>query len=93
MMFNYALYAERQRKEAERRRIRAIISQLRAVSTATNSLNNHCIRAKGVLQSNVSIDDKAFKEDEMNNIIDTVSDARDSINNIISSLYSLMSQI
>ena len=92
-MFDYSMYLEQQRREAERRRIRAIISQLRAVSNAINSLNSSCSSAHAALQSNVMIDDRPFKNEAMEDIKSSVSSARDGINNIINSLYSLMGQI
>ena len=81
------------RREAERRRIRAIISQLRAVNGAINSLNNSCSNAKSTLKSNVLIDDRPYKGEKVDEIKSTVSSASSSINSIINALYSLLSQV
>lgn len=80
-------------KEAERRRIRAIINQLRAVNSSLNSLNNSCSSAKSTLQSNTLIDDRPYKGEKVDEIKSTVSGASSSISSIINTLYSLMSQI
>ena len=80
-------------KEAERRRIRAIINQLRAVNSAINSLSNSLSSAKTSLQANVLIDDRPFKGEKVDNMKSTTSSASSSINSIINALYSLLSQI